>query len=71
RDKVMMLQNAAVYSRNEFFSEINDVYSTGVIRFTYPAEIYEADFDKYLAGEISLDSFITEADRKLKVYLNE
>lgn len=71
RDKVMMLQNAAVYSRNEFFSEINDVYNTGVIRFTYPAEIYEADFDKYLAGEISLDSFITEADRKLRTYLNE
>ncbi|MGN0619515.1 MAG: hypothetical protein ACI4J7_10905 [Ruminiclostridium sp.] len=42
-----------------------------MIRFTYPSEIYEADFDKYIAGEISLDEFITEADRKLKVYLNE
>ena len=66
-----MLKNSAVYSRNKFFSEINNVYNTGVIRFTYPSEIYEADFDKYIAGEISLDDFITEADRKLKVYLNE
>lgn len=71
RDKVMMLQDSPVYSRNEFFSNLHDIYNTGVMRFTYPAEIYEDDFDRYINGEISLDDFITEADRKFKVYLNE
>lgn len=41
------------------------------VHFSYPWELYYWDFIDYLDDKISLDTFITEADRKLKTYLNE
>lgn len=41
------------------------------VHFSYPWELYYWDFIDYLNDKISLDNFITEADRKLKTYLNE
>ncbi len=41
------------------------------VYFSYPWELYYWDFIDYLEEKISLDGFITEADRKLKTYLNE
>ena len=41
------------------------------VYFSYPWELYYWDFIDYLDDKISLDEFITEADRKLKTYLNE
>ncbi len=41
------------------------------VHFSYPWELYYWDFIDYLEDKISLDDFITEADRKLKTYLNE
>lgn len=48
-----------------------DIYSDSVVYFEIPSEIYYTDFMKYCADEITLDEFITEADRKLSMYLNE
>lgn len=41
------------------------------VYFSYPWELYYWDFIDYLNDKTSLDDFITEADRKLKTYLNE
>ena len=70
-DQFVLTQENGVYSDNDTVRQMAELYNSAEVYFTYPAEIYWDDFNKYLAGEISLDSFITEADRKLKVYLNE
>lgn len=59
------------YSESPVIKPLLKLCSETELYFTYPSELYLDDFNKYLAGEISLDSFITEADRKVKVYINE
>ena len=70
-DCFVLTRENGVYSDNETVCQMTELYESAEVYFTYPSEIYWEDFNKYLAGEISLDSFIEEADRKLKVYLNE
>jgi len=52
-------------------NDIYEIYSNGDIQFTYPNELFMDTFEKFLAGEIELDSFIKEADRRLDTYLKE
>jgi len=51
--------------------DIYEIYSNGDIQFTYPDELFMDTFEKYLAGEMDLESFIREADRRLDTYLKE
>ena len=67
----VLKENEGVYTDSETVRQMINLCADAQIHFTYPSELYWDDFNRYLAGEISLDSFITEADRKLKVYLNE
>lgn len=70
-DRFVLNRENGVYSDNETVRQMTELYESAEVYFTYPSEIYWEDFNRYLSGEISLDSFIEEADRKLKVYLNE
>lgn len=70
-DTFIFREYAGKYSESPVIKPLLKLCSDTELYFTYPSELYRNDFNKYLAGEISLDSFITEADRKLKVYLNE
>ena len=70
-DQFVLIRENGAYSDNETVRQMSELYNSAEVYFTYPAEIYWEGFNKYLAGEISLDDFIAEADRKLKVYLNE
>lgn len=66
-----MLSDPSTYENTVFAQDIYSIYQNGEICFQIPSEIYAEDFERYCAGEIALDEFITEADRKLSAYLNE
>lgn len=63
--------DSSVYTESRFYSELKTVLDKGTIRFRCPNEVYAASFSSYIDGGITLDEFITEADRKLSAYLNE
>ena len=67
---VLTLENG-VYGDNDTVRQMTELYNSAEVYFTYPADIYWDDFCSYLSDKISLEQFITEADRKLQVYLNE
>lgn len=66
-----MLADQSTYESTAFARDIYSIYQNGQICFQIPSEIYAEDFERYCAGEIALDEFITEADRKVSAYLNE
>lgn len=66
-----MLADQSTYESTAFARDIYSIYQNGEICFQISREIYGGDFDQYCADEITLDEFITEADRKLSAYLNE
>ncbi|MGN0700112.1 MAG: hypothetical protein ACI4J8_03835 [Oscillospiraceae bacterium] len=70
-DTFIFREEAGKYSESPVIKPLLKLCFDTELYFTYPSELYRDDFNRYLAGGISLDSFITEADRKLKVYLNE
>lgn len=51
--------------------DLYGIYSNASIEFNISFEIFRIDYERYLADEITLDEFIAEAERKLKVYQNE
>jgi ABC-type glycerol-3-phosphate transport system substrate-binding protein len=59
------------YSDYAFMRQLYVLYENSVIDFNISEEVFANDFDRYLQDEITLDQFITEADRKLRMYLNE
>lgn len=70
-DTFIFREEAGKYSESPVIKPLLKLCSDTELYFTYPSELYIDDFNKYLAGEISLDDFISEADRKMKVYMNE
>ncbi len=65
------LKDKALYSDDPYTQSLYSIYENAEITFNIPEEVYEMDFNSYINGEIDLESFITEADRKLSAYLNE
>lgn len=65
-----MLADKSLYS-GEYAQSLYAAYSNSAIIFDVPSEIYHSDFERYCGGEITLDEFIAEADRKLAAYINE
>lgn len=65
------LKDKSLYSDDPYTMDLYEIYENSQITFTMPWEIYQDDFDSYLEGDIDLEQFITEADRKLSAYLNE
>ena len=66
-----MLVDSKFFTKSQFHGELYDIYKNATVRFTYSDEIYASDFENYLSNKITLDEFITEADRKLSAYMNE
>ena len=52
-------------------SDLKAIYENASIEFNVSTEIFRSDLEKYFTGELTLDEFITESDRKLSAYLNE
>jgi hypothetical protein len=56
---------------SEYARRLHAAYAESVIDFAVSEEIITDDFDRYLRGEIDLDTMIREADRKLAMYRGE
>lgn len=67
----MTLENSPLFSSDEFYSELKKICGDAKARFSMDNEIFINDIYNYLEGTSSLDEAITEADRKLRAYLNE
>ncbi|MCM1333600.1 MAG: hypothetical protein NC084_08750 [Bacteroides sp.] len=66
-----VLQDKRAYDDDPLTQGLYKIYEDSQISFTLPTDVYSDDLEKYLTGEITLDDFIAEADRKLAAYLNE
>jgi len=51
--------------------QLNEIYGSVEIVVGVPNELYMDDYTRYLRGELTLDEFIAEADRKYNAYMNE
>lgn len=71
QENLFMFDDPSKYTDDPYVKSLFEVYRNGEISFDIPSEIYYNDFDRYLEGEITLDEFVSEADRKLSAYLNE
>ncbi len=66
-----MLSDKEMYSDTKCADDLYEIFENGIIGYAFPDEIYRTDYMSYLAGEMSLDEFIAEADRKLSAYKGE
>lgn len=67
----LMCENSPKFTQSEYYENLKEVYNNTDVRFSYSGEIVMNDFYGYLEGKITLDEFISEANRKLSAYLNE
>lgn len=68
---VFLFTDKSGYSDTAVAKDMYNIFADGKVGYAYSDDIYRSDFERYLMGEIALDKFITEADRKLSAYLNE
>lgn len=66
-----LLADKATYTDSDYAMGLYELYESSVIDFNISNEIVMDDFNKYLNDEITLDEMISEADRKLAMYLGE
>ena len=71
RTDSFMIKDRLMYSDTECADDLYGIFENGIIGYAFPDEIYRTDYMSYLAGKISLDEFIAEADRKLSAYKGE
>lgn len=67
----MMLKSKSSYTDNDYCRALWEIYSEGQIYFAVPSSIYYEGFDSYCAGGTDLETFIRDADEKMKIYLWE
>lgn len=66
-----MLKDISAYTDTEFVEDVYKVFEDAQITFTMDYSLHMDGFERYMAGEITLDEFVADAERKLKMYLNE
>lgn len=71
RENSFMLSDKSAYTSNKGIESVYEIVSNAEIGFNISEEIYFESYVKYHKGEITLDEFISESDRKLSAYLNE
>ena len=67
----MMLKSKDSCTDNDYCRALHDIYSDGQIYFAVPESIYYEGFDSYCEGGSDLETFIRDADEKMKIYLWE
>ena len=67
----MMLKSKDSYTDNDYCRALREIYSDGQIYFAVPESIYYEGFDSYCSGGTDLETFIRDADEKMKIYLWE
>lgn len=71
RENSFMLSEQSAYTANRGIESVYDIVSVAEIGFNISDEIYFEPYLKYLSGGLTLDEFVSEADRRLSAYLNE
>lgn len=71
RENSFMLSDKSMYTANKGIGSVYDIVSNAEIGFNISEEIYFEPYIRYHRGEITLDEFISEADRKLSAYRGE
>lgn len=71
KENSFMLSERSAYTANKAIESVYEIVSGAEIGFNISEEIYFESYLQYLSGEISLEEFIDEADRRLSAYLNE
>ena len=71
RENSFMLSDKSRYTANKGIGSVYDIVSNAEIGFNISEEIYFEPYIRYHKGEITLDEFIAESDRKLSAYMNE
>lgn len=66
-----VLFSDALSDETQSLSDLKAIYENASVEFNVSTEIFRSDLEKYFSGEITLDDFITESDRKFSAYLNE
>lgn len=66
-----VLKDKNTYGSDPLAQSLYEVYANSEIYFDVPSDVYYNDLEKYFADEITLEQFISEANRKLSAYLNE
>lgn len=66
-----MISDKSAYSSNDGSDSLYEIYKKADIGFNLSEEICFEPYLRYLAGKITIDDMIEEADRKLSAYLNE
>lgn len=66
-----LLSDPSAYTSNKGIESVYNIVAAAEIGFNISEEIYFEPYQKYLSGGLTLDEFISEADRKLSAYLNE
>ena len=67
----IMSKDRSHYPDTKLVDDLYKIYKNGEIVYTYPYEIFMDDFNKYLAGELDIESVIEASDRRMDIYLNE
>ena len=71
RENSFMLSDKSTYTANNGIESLYDIISDAEIGFNISEEVYFESYLQYLSGDLTLDAFIIESDRKLSAYLNE
>ena len=66
-----MIKDIGTYTDTEFTKDVYKVFENAQIMFTMDYSLYMDGFERYVAGEITLDEYVADTERKLKMYLNE
>jgi hypothetical protein len=70
-NQTMLFKDRNLYPDTPYYDDLYAIYSDAEINFTPPADVYDSDFTKYMSGDITLETLIKEANRKLDIYRNE
>ena len=71
RENSFMLSDKSMYTANKGIGSVYDIISDAEVGFNISEEICFEPYVRYHKGEITLDEFISEADRKLSAYRGE
>lgn len=66
-----LLKDGGIFNKSPIYSEAAEFYKDATVRFSVSDDIFMDDFYSYIEGKLTLDEFVTEADRKLSFQHNE
>ena len=57
--------------RDSFVTSLYDLYQNGEITFAIDSDVYGYGFSNVISGDVSLEDYLSEAERRINTYFNE